>query len=144
MKKYIIFKNPYILIEDVRKRYLPFFKEYAEKMPKFSFDSPVLGCPFIGNKKLRFSKKNENKPGVCEICYKKYDNYEEHIILPEHREYAADDRNYREVDLLIGEIASSSYIDDSQVSNTTGQFNSNISYDIVDDVEKFIDEYLSK
>lgn len=106
MKKYVIFKKPYILIEDLRRRHQSFYKEYEDRKPTLSLDSPVLGCPFLENKKVRFSKKKEIKSGMCEICYTKYADYRAHIQEAEHREFATDNRNYREIDMLIAMLSS--------------------------------------
>lgn len=105
MKKYIIFKKPYILIEDLRRKHQSFYKEYEERKPSLSLESPVLGCPFLENKKVRFSKKKETKSGMCEVCYTKYTDYRTHIQETEHQEFASDDRNYREIDMLIATLS---------------------------------------
>lgn len=106
MKKYVIFKKPYILVEDMRRRYQSFYKEYEDRKPTLSLDSPILGCPFLENKKVRFQKKKETKPGMCEVCYTKYTDYRAHVQEAEHREFATDDRNYREIDMFIAMLSS--------------------------------------
>lgn len=131
MAKYVIFKNPYILIEDVRTRQQPFYKEYEAKQPKLSLNSPALGCPFVENMKRRIMppKNKDLKPGVCEICYCKFAQYKEHLATPEHRDFAVDNRNYKEVDRLIAEFSS---VDNGRkVLNT-----------IVPSVDGFISDFL--
>ncbi|KAL0266125.1 UNVERIFIED_CONTAM: hypothetical protein PYX00_011841 [Menopon gallinae] len=100
--------EPYILIEDLRRRHQSFYKEYEERKPTLSLNSPVLGCPFLENKKVRFSRKKETKSGMCEVCYTKYSDYRAHIQEAEHREFATDDRNYREIDMLIAMLSGES------------------------------------
>lgn len=70
MAKYVIFKNPYILIEDVRTRQQPFYKEYEAKQPKLSLNSPALGCPFVENMKRRIMppKNKDLKPGFVRFA----------------------------------------------------------------------------
>lgn len=104
MKKYTIFKKPYILIEDLRRRHQSFYKEYEDKKPRLSLESPVLGCPFVESKKARIAKKKETKSGMCEVCYAKYADYHAHVKELEHREFATDDRNYRDIDAIIAEM----------------------------------------
>ena len=104
MKKYSIFKRPYVLVEDLRRKHQPFYKEYDDRNPKLLLDSPPLGCPFVEGRRCRAQKKKAARSGMCEVCYTKYANYREHIADTEHREYAVDDRNYREVDAFIAEL----------------------------------------
>lgn len=100
LKKYIIFSKPYILIEDLKGKYQPFYKEYdEEKVPRMNLSSPALCCPFLKNKRFKTSKKRkERKGGFCEICYQKYISYDFHVKERSHREFALDARNYKEID----------------------------------------------
>ena len=40
-------------------------------------------------------------PGYCENCRVKYDNFDDHIASNRHRNFACDDRNFRDIDDLI-------------------------------------------
>ncbi|EPR78172.1 DBF zinc finger domain protein [Spraguea lophii 42_110] len=103
MKRYQVFTKPYLLVEDINNRFQPFYKEYEEsKLIKINFQSLPLCCPFTNNKKVRSSKKRKGpKQGFCEVCYIKFTDYDEHIQENEHREYARDNSNYRDVDAII-------------------------------------------
>ncbi|KAF7683626.1 Protein DBF4 like protein A [Astathelohania contejeani] len=104
MKNYRIFKNPYILIEDISGKHQPFYKEYeVSKQPRLSLETRPLGCPFIENPRPRQpgKAKKATKPGFCEVCYKRYSDYYEHVLMREHREYAKEYSNYQEVDEFI-------------------------------------------
>jgi hypothetical protein len=106
MKKYHIFKSPYILIEDINNKHQPYHKEYSSvDPPRLNLSSPPLCCPFLENKKFRSTKKNRAvKQGFCEICYLKYKDYDQHVNEQEHREFAVDNMNYKEVDEIIDSI----------------------------------------
>ena len=145
MRKYVIFKHPYLLIEDVRKRYKPFYKEYTEKTPRFTLGGPALGCPFIQNKTIKFSKMGSNRPGVCEICHRDYESYESHVNSSEHREFALDYRNYQEVDEIISSIKGTIVTERCDLSQiNTEKFVLDDPYGICENAGKFVDEYLRK
>ncbi|RVD91337.1 DNA replication kinase [Tubulinosema ratisbonensis] len=139
MKKYIIFKNPYILIEDLRRKYKPFFKEYLKDKPTLNLNSYPLNCPFVPGT-LKYNK-NKTRQGVCEVCYEKFNDYFQHINTKEHRDFAVDDRNFHELDLFIASL-----------NNNAGTFSnySDVVYDdkcltnLLPDVDGFINEYLNK
>lgn len=145
MKKYTVFRGPYVLIEDIRKRYKPFFKEYSDKQPRLSLDSPPMGCPFIGNKRIRFVKKdNDLRPGVCEICYKNYDNYGKHVNLSEHREFAVNDRNYEELDAMMLLINEEHFKNSLHCGDTSKILNVDEFEGVIPDLDKFIGDYLDE
>lgn len=105
MKNYITFKHPYVLVEDCKNKFQPFYKEYINQIPSFNYDSPSLCCPFSSARRSqRPKKRNIIKSGYCEICYSKYDVYDEHVMTREHVEYAEDDYNYRNIDLFIQDM----------------------------------------
>lgn len=105
MKNYTIFTSPYILIEDAKGKYQPVYKEYTKEIPSINLDSPVLCCPFSNARRSnKPKKKNPVKPGYCEICYLRYEDYLMHVNSKEHREYAEDDYNYRAIDLFIKDL----------------------------------------
>ena len=98
MKNYKVFKNKYILIEDIKGTHQPFHKEYT-KPPQLSLNSKPLGCPFQENKKFKpSSKKRGPKSGFCEVCYNKFTDYDLHVREYEHREFARDSNNYKKID----------------------------------------------
>ncbi|CAD26653.1 hypothetical protein [Encephalitozoon cuniculi GB-M1] len=107
MKNYKVFKKPYILIEDCKNKYQPFYKEYANsEAPKLHLDSPTLCCPFQATKKYKQSgKRRHTREGFCEVCYVRFSNYEEHIKEFEHREFAKDNSNYKKLDTFISTSA---------------------------------------
>lgn len=104
MKNYTTFKSPYVLIEDLKSKFQPIYKEYAKETPSLNLESPVLCCPFSNARRISRPKKKCPKTGYCEICYVKYDNYSEHINCKEHKEYAEDDYNYRAIDVFIKDM----------------------------------------
>lgn len=40
-------------------------------------------------------------PGYCENCRIKYDHFDDHIVSNRHRNFACDDRNFRDIDSLV-------------------------------------------
>ncbi|ELA42510.1 uncharacterized protein VICG_00609, partial [Vittaforma corneae ATCC 50505] len=105
MRKYTTFKFPYILIEDVKGKFQPIYKEYIRETPIINLSSPVLCCPFSNARRsVKPMKKNQIKSGYCEVCYVKYEDYNTHIQCADHREYAEDDYNYRMIDIFIKEF----------------------------------------
>lgn len=46
-------------------------------------------------------KDKVQTPGYCENCRVKYDNFDDHIASNRHRNFACDDRNFRDIDDLI-------------------------------------------
>ncbi|ADM11586.1 protein kinase [Encephalitozoon intestinalis ATCC 50506] len=107
MKSYKVFKKPYVLIEDFKNKFQPFYKEYVNSdAPKLHLDSPTLCCPFQATKKYKQSnKRRHTREGFCEICYTRFSNYEEHIKEFEHREFAKDNSNYKKLDAFISTSA---------------------------------------
>ncbi|KAH7040961.1 Dfp1/Him1, central region-domain-containing protein [Microdochium trichocladiopsis] len=49
-------------------------------------------------------KKRELKPGYCENCVEKYNDFDEHIVSRKHRRFADDDRNWVELDELLAQL----------------------------------------
>lgn len=52
-------------------------------------------------KQLDHPPDKELKPGYCENCRIKYDNFDDHINSGRHRRFALDDSNFKEIDNLI-------------------------------------------
>lgn len=113
MKQYVLFKHPYVLIEDSRGKYRPIHKEYIKTVPSLNLNSPPLCCPFSSATRNKSQTKRAGLPkaGYCEICYTKFDDYTEHVNLNEHLEYAVDFNNYKEVDAFILEFERRQEID---------------------------------
>lgn len=110
MKNYTTFKHPYVLIEDSKGKLQPIYKEYEKELPRINLDSPTLCCPFSNARRSSKPKKKPTiKPGYCEICYTKFEDYNLHVKSKEHREYAEDESNYRKIDAFIAEMAEVDY-----------------------------------
>ncbi|KIW16231.1 hypothetical protein PV08_06282 [Exophiala spinifera] len=48
--------------------------------------------------------KKDPKPGYCENCRDKYDDFEEHIISRKHRKFAMTQSNWNELDALLAKL----------------------------------------
>ncbi|KAG6332701.1 hypothetical protein ID866_6392 [Astraeus odoratus] len=54
---------------------------------------------------LRLPKRDEGtKPGYCESCRVKFDDFELHIRERKHRKFAEDDSNYLQLDFLLDQV----------------------------------------
>jgi len=110
MKDFRCFKFPYVLIEEERGKYQPMFKEYPADLPTINYSSPPLCCPFSSHRnyssKIKGKCYQKPKPGCCEICYTRYEDYNEHVATREHVEFAKNPNNYRKVDEIIEELNS--------------------------------------
>ncbi|KAL1864515.1 hypothetical protein VTK73DRAFT_5818 [Phialemonium thermophilum] len=49
-------------------------------------------------------RKRDPKPGYCENCNDKFDDFEEHIVSRKHRKFADNDKNWAELDALLGQL----------------------------------------
>ncbi|SGZ49803.1 CIC11C00000001889 [Sungouiella intermedia] len=49
-------------------------------------------------------REKEYKPGYCENCRVKYDHFDDHIVSNRHRNFACNDKNFREIDDLIATL----------------------------------------
>ncbi|KAI5921226.1 Dfp1/Him1, central region-domain-containing protein [Camillea tinctor] len=49
-------------------------------------------------------KRRDLKPGYCENCAEKYDDFDEHIESKKHRKFAEDDDNWLELDELLSQL----------------------------------------
>lgn len=49
-------------------------------------------------------REKEYKPGYCENCRVKYDHFDDHIVSNRHRNFACNDRNFKEIDELIATL----------------------------------------
>lgn len=49
-------------------------------------------------------REREQKPGYCENCRVKYDNFEDHINSNRHRNFACNDENFKDIDELIATL----------------------------------------
>ncbi|KAL1954191.1 hypothetical protein VTO42DRAFT_1547 [Malbranchea cinnamomea] len=57
------------------------------------------------NLKQTSEKKREPKPGYCENCREKYDDFDEHITTRKHRKFALNPANWVELDKLLALLA---------------------------------------
>ncbi|KAG6369670.1 DBF zinc finger-domain-containing protein [Boletus reticuloceps] len=54
---------------------------------------------------LRLPKRDEgSKPGYCESCRVKFDDFESHIRDRKHRKFANDDTNYLQLDFVLNRV----------------------------------------
>ncbi|EOB13920.1 Protein DBF4 like protein A [Nosema bombycis CQ1] len=139
MKNFKIFKNPYILIGDVKDKHQPFYKEYT-KPPRLILNSPMLCCPFQENKRFRTGPtKKSKKPGYCEVCYTKYNDYNQHVLEYEHREFAKDHSNFLKVDFFINNFNSinlNEEVDSMTVSLKIQEISSDLAYENILNISK--------
>lgn len=49
-------------------------------------------------------REKEYKPGYCENCRVKYDHFDDHIVSNRHRNFACNDKNFKEIDELIATL----------------------------------------
>lgn len=54
--------------------------------------------------KAAAKEEKELNPGYCENCRVKYDHFDDHIRSNRHRNFASDDRNFKEIDRLIATL----------------------------------------
>jgi regulatory subunit for Cdc7p protein kinase len=61
-----------------------------------------------GLRKAPVPKKKERrrdpKPGYCENCRDKFDDFEEHIMTRKHRKFATNKANWADLDALLEEL----------------------------------------
>ncbi|KAJ8097138.1 Dfp1/Him1, central region-domain-containing protein [Lipomyces tetrasporus] len=62
-----------------------------------------LPVPQVAVKKEAVAVK-EVRPGYCENCKDKYDDYEEHVGSRKHRKFASNDENFAEIDDLLAQL----------------------------------------
>ncbi|KAM7224112.1 Dfp1/Him1, central region domain containing protein [Rhypophila decipiens] len=49
-------------------------------------------------------KKRDPKPGYCENCQDKFDDFDDHILTRKHRRFADNDANWLELDALLSQL----------------------------------------
>ncbi|KAF3762007.1 hypothetical protein M406DRAFT_334044 [Cryphonectria parasitica EP155] len=65
------------------------------------------------------TKKRDLKPGYCENCQDKFNDFEEHILSKKHRKFAENDRNWSRLDSLLGQLERTpKYADDEDGENS--------------------------
>ncbi|KAK4187189.1 Dfp1/Him1, central region-domain-containing protein [Podospora australis] len=52
----------------------------------------------------RTKQKREPKPGYCENCQDKFEDFEEHIVSRKHRKFAENNNNWAELDALLSKL----------------------------------------
>lgn len=110
--RYVTFKSQYLLIEEIQEKHQPYFKEYSGKTPTLNLSSKPLHCPFTT--KVISKGTKIAKHGYCENCCRKFDDYNQHIVEDEHREFARNDDHYKEVDDIIYDLNSTESSSDSE------------------------------
>ncbi|KAI1796461.1 Dfp1/Him1, central region-domain-containing protein [Ganoderma leucocontextum] len=54
---------------------------------------------------LKLPKREEgSKPGYCECCRQKFEDFREHIISRRHRKFATDDNNFKALDAILSRV----------------------------------------
>ncbi|TBU29544.1 Dfp1/Him1, central region-domain-containing protein [Dichomitus squalens] len=54
---------------------------------------------------LKLPKRDEvSKPGYCECCRQKFEDFREHIVGRRHRKFAADDNNFKALDAVLSRV----------------------------------------
>ncbi|KAM9920353.1 hypothetical protein OXX80_012461 [Metschnikowia pulcherrima] len=56
------------------------------------------------SKKDDSKRESDARPGYCENCRVKYEQFEEHIATNRHRNFACNDKNFRDIDDLIATL----------------------------------------
>ena len=56
---------------------------------------------FVVKKPTYSATSNKPRPGFCECCWDRYSDLEQHILEPDHRSYALDSKNYRDLDCFL-------------------------------------------
>ncbi|TFK94614.1 hypothetical protein K466DRAFT_560990 [Polyporus arcularius HHB13444] len=54
---------------------------------------------------LKLPKRDEqSKPGYCECCRVKFENFKDHIVGRKHRKFAMDDNNFKHLDAVLSRV----------------------------------------
>ncbi|KAF3492346.1 DBF zinc finger domain-containing protein [Arthroderma uncinatum] len=59
-----------------------------------------------GLRKQQSGKKRESKPGYCENCREKFEDFEDHVETRKHRKFAMNPNNFYEIDAFIEQLTS--------------------------------------
>ncbi|KAK2836861.1 hypothetical protein FQN49_006648 [Arthroderma sp. PD_2] len=63
---------------------------------------------YSGLRKQQAGKKKDSKPGYCENCREKFEDFEDHIETRKHRKFAMNDANFHQIDAFIADLPSNS------------------------------------
>ncbi|RVX73534.1 hypothetical protein B0A52_02422 [Exophiala mesophila] len=66
----------------------------------------VVAEPVAQSQARRKTVRRDPKPGYCENCRDKYDDFEEHIVSRKHRKFAMTQSNWTELDALLEKLQS--------------------------------------
>ncbi|KAI8961236.1 Dfp1/Him1, central region-domain-containing protein [Daldinia sp. FL1419] len=66
--------------------------------------SKPKAVPRVEKREVAQPRKSELKPGYCENCAEKYNDFDEHILSKKHRKFAEDDRNWVDLDDLLVQL----------------------------------------
>ncbi|KAK4699237.1 regulatory subunit for Cdc7p protein kinase, partial [Phenoliferia sp. Uapishka_3] len=82
-------------------------------------------------------REEPKKPGYCENCRLKYDDFKEHVLVRKHRKFARNPDNWIELDMLLSRIDRpyASRYDDSPVSEGDSGFYEQADMDCSDEEE---------
>lgn len=73
--------------------------------PKFDMiEVPVRREKRTKSQAIAKPKKRDPKPGYCENCQDKFDDFEEHIASRKHRKFAENDNNWTQLDDLLAQL----------------------------------------
>lgn len=98
--EYYVFKHPYVLIEDEAGKCQPFHKEYKgdtkdNQVPQMAYEAAESA------EASAKKKKDQKKPGLCELCLAYYSDYKRHLLDSLHKSSIDEKRDYRELDALL-------------------------------------------
>ncbi|KAF7595073.1 hypothetical protein BBP40_007276 [Aspergillus hancockii] len=57
-----------------------------------------------GNSQKKKERRRDPKPGYCENCRDKFDDFEEHVMTRKHRKFATNSGNWAELDALLFQL----------------------------------------
>ncbi|XP_033020834.1 protein DBF4 homolog A [Lacerta agilis] len=120
-------KNPFLKVEDRRRRYRPFYLQLSS-FPVVNYSNPKPYSPFETEKKniiahkqienkqrnpanndrgkspVQLPAKHKKRKGYCECCLKKYDDLQIHVESEQHQNFAQSS-HYQVVDDIISKFS---------------------------------------
>lgn len=63
--------------------------------------APATMPPSTSSSRVKISKK----PGFCENCYERFENFDDHVLTKKHKKYAANAQNFAALDAIIDSLA---------------------------------------
>ncbi|KAI9666066.1 MAG: hypothetical protein M1821_004001 [Bathelium mastoideum] len=85
-------------------------RKAKESMTRLHGDEPAgrnekTQTKLTGRKKKEQAAEKELKPGYCENCREKFEDFDEHVVSRKHRKFALTPSNWTELDELLGKLA---------------------------------------